>query len=258
MKEKQCEITLKFNKQNKGTIVTGENSKNNFGFESLRYSLNSIFYKILYSTLTFSSCGTADASGLRTKTDRGEWVDKKTILTMPLSHRYVQCMLAAAATGAHWPPHTTSRVHMTDADRQTRFVYAQNTVSWLQMTIFSFRKIAHRCIVWVTQSTHSTSREVKHCAITRNFSVSEDLEIFWFKIIKLHVGNQKTLYYATSNNLCFCTTWQNAETRKSHISLNWIVLLTQCTRALSSWKKKSSSVMCLIASNICWDSKISH
>jgi len=35
------------------------------------------------------------------------------------------------------------------------------------------------------------------------------------------VGNQKTLYYATSNNLCFCTTWQNGETRKSHFSLNW-------------------------------------
>ena len=72
------------------------------------------------------------------------------------------------------------------------------------------------------------------------------------------VGNQKTLYYATSNNLCFCTTWQNWETRKSHISLNWIVLHAQCTCALSSWKKKLSSVMCLIASNICWDSKISH
>jgi len=26
------------------------------------------------------------------------------------------------------------------------------------------------------------------------------------------------LYYTTSNNLCFCTTWQNAETRKSHVS----------------------------------------
>ena len=26
------------------------------------------------------------------------------------------------------------------------------------------------------------------------------------------VGNQKTLYYATSNNLCFCTTYQNGET----------------------------------------------
>ena len=32
---------------------------------------------------------------------------------------------------------------------------------------------------------------------------------------------------------------------------------TQCTCALSSWKKKLSSVMCFIASNICRDSKIS-
>ena len=46
---------------------------------------------------------------------------------------------------------------------------------------------------------------------------------------------------------------KNAKTRKSHISLNWIVLHTQCTCALSFWKKKRSSVMCLIASNICWD-----
>jgi len=30
------------------------------------------------------------------------------------------------------------------------------------------------------------------------------------------VGNQKTLYYATSNNLCYCITWQNWATRKSH------------------------------------------
>jgi len=25
-----------------------------------------------------------------------------------------------------------------------------------------------------------------------------------------------TLYYVTANNLCFCNTWQNGETRKSH------------------------------------------
>ena len=31
---------------------------------------------------------------------------------------------------------------------------------------------------------------------------------------------------ATSNNLCFCTTCQNEETRKSHFSLSWIVLYT--------------------------------
>ena len=26
------------------------------------------------------------------------------------------------------------------------------------------------------------------------------------------------LHYATSNNLCFCTTWQNGETHKFHFS----------------------------------------
>ena len=38
---------------------------------------------------------------------------------------------------------------------------------------------------------------------------------------------------------------------------SWTVLYAQCmcTNALSLWKKK---VTCLIASNICWDSKISH
>jgi len=61
------------------------------------------------------------------------------------------------------------------------------------------------------------------------------------------VDNQKTLYDATSNNLCFCTTWQNAWTRKSHISLSWIVLHTLHLCAIFL-KEKMSSVMCLIAS----------
>jgi len=91
-----------------------------------------------------------------------------------------------------------------------------------------------------------------------NFDAREWIWIFFGRNVTDKVGNQKTLYYATSNNLCFCTTWQNAETRKSHTSLNWIVLHTQCTCVLSSWKKKLSSAMCLIASNICWGSKISH
>jgi len=91
-----------------------------------------------------------------------------------------------------------------------------------------------------------------------NFDAHEWILVFFGRNVTNEVGNQKTLYYATSNNLCFCTTWQNAETRKSHISLNWIVLHTQRTCALSSWKKKLSSVMCLITSNICWGSKISH
>jgi len=42
---------------------------------------------------------------------------------------------------------------------------------------------------------------------------------FWFffgRNVTDKVGNQKTLYCATSINLCFCTTCQNGETQKSH------------------------------------------
>jgi len=104
---------------------------------------------------------------------------------------------------------------------------------------------------------HRVSKNVPSLACY-NFDAHEWISIFFGRNVTNKVGNQKVLYYATSNNLCCCTTWQNAETRKSHISLNWIVLHTQCTCGLSSWKKKLLSVMCLIASNICWGSKISH
>ena len=90
------------------------------------------------------------------------------------------------------------------------------------------------------------------------FDAREWILIFFGRNVTHKVGNQKTLNCATSNNLCFCTTCQNAETWKSQFLLNWIVLHTQCAYALSSWKNKLSSVMCLIASDICWNSKISH
>jgi len=91
-----------------------------------------------------------------------------------------------------------------------------------------------------------------------NFDAREWILIFFGRNVTDKVGNQKPLYYSTSSNLCFCTTCQNGETWKSHFSLHWTVLHKQCTCALPSWKKKLSSVMCFIASNICWDSKISH
>jgi len=37
-------------------------------------------------------------------------------------------------------------------------------------------------------------------------------------MLPIKLGIQKTLYCATSNNLCFCTTWQNGETQKAHFS----------------------------------------
>jgi len=94
-----------------------------------------------------------------------------------------------------------------------------------------------------------------------NFDTHEWILTFFGRNVTDKVGNQKTLYNATSNNLCFCITWQNRETWKSPFSLSWTVLDAHCTCAMSFWKlkeKKLSSVMCLIASNICWDSKISH
>jgi len=66
------------------------------------------------------------------------------------------------------------------------------------------------------------------------FVTHERILILFSRNVTDKVSNQKTLYYATSSNLCFCTTWQNGETRKSHFSLNWTVLHAQCTCALSS------------------------
>ena len=58
-----------------------------------------------------------------------------------------------------------------------------------------------------------------------------DFDVFFGRNVTDKVGNQKTLDYATSCNLCLCTNWQNGLTRKSHFHL-------QCTCAMSSWKKK--------------------
>jgi len=83
-----------------------------------------------------------------------------------------------------------------------------------------------------------------------NFDAHECILIFFGRNVTDKVGNQKTLYYATSNNLCFCTTWQNAETRKSHFTQ--LDCVTHAIHLCAVFlKEKMSSVMCLIASNIC-------
>jgi len=91
-----------------------------------------------------------------------------------------------------------------------------------------------------------------------NFDTHEWILIFFGRNVMDKVGNQKTLYYATSNNLCFCTTWQKWGNKK--ITFSTHLHCVACTVHLCAvfLKEKLSSVMCLIASNICWDSKISH
>jgi len=67
-----------------------------------------------------------------------------------------------------------------------------------------------------------------------------DFDIFRTNVTD-KVGNQKTLYYATSNNLCFCTTWQNTETRKSHISLDCV---THTMHLCAIFLKEKEIVIC--------------
>jgi len=52
-----------------------------------------------------------------------------------------------------------------------------------------------------------------------------------------------TLYYATANNLCFCNTWQNGETQKSHFRSN--AVLVESTAAVGLCCTHSAPVRCL-------------
>jgi len=56
-----------------------------------------------------------------------------------------------------------------------------------------------------------------------NFDTSEWILIFSGRNVADKVRNQTTLYYATSNNLCFCANCQSGETRKSHFHSNSIL-----------------------------------
>jgi len=84
-----------------------------------------------------------------------------------------------------------------------------------------------------------------------NFATHEWILIFFGRNVTDKVGNQKTLYYATSNNLCFCITWQNRKTRKSHFSLMDCVKRIMHLYTLFLKQKIVICDMCLIASNIC-------
>jgi len=72
---------------------------------------------------------------------------------------------------------------------------------------------------------------------------------FWYffgRNVTDKVSNHKMLYYATSNNLCYCTAWQNGETRKLHFHSN--AVLVHCLNSTS----------CLISSVFLTHDSYSH
>jgi len=92
-------------------------------------------------------------------------------------------------------------------------------------------------------SIYTVSQKTSHLwlAIT-----STHMNGFWYffgRNVTDKIGNQEMLYNATSNKLCFCTSWQNAETRKSHISLNWIVTQNAPVRYLP--ERKNCHLWCV-------------
>ena len=171
-------------------------------------------------------------------------------------------------------------------------------------------------------STHCVSKNVMHLWFAITLTHVNAFWYFFGRNVIDKVSNQKTLYYATSINVCFCTTVPGKTgkhenrifsfkycisalpefnqslldffslfslTTHTHAAVwlpescnqcvqlgavggivqekgsrerrsSWIVLHAEwmCTNALSSWKKKMLSVMCLTAYSICWGSNISH
>jgi len=65
---------------------------------------------------------------------------------------------------------------------------------------------------------YTVSQKTPHLwfAITMTYMIHEWILMLFGRNITNKVGTHETLYYATSSNLCFCTTWQNGDTWKSH------------------------------------------
>ena len=84
-----------------------------------------------------------------------------------------------------------------------------------------------------------------------NCDAHEWILIFLGRNVTDKVGNQKTLYHATSNNLCFCTNCQNG-VHENHIFHSIGLCYTHNAPVCClPERKKLLSMMCLIASNIC-------
>jgi len=82
----------------------------------------------------------------------------------------------------------------------------------------------------ILQCTPCLRKNVPHLGCY-NCETWERILIFFGRNVTDKVRNQKTYYYATSNNLHVCATWQNGETRKSHFNSN--AVLVDCLNSIS-------------------------
>ena len=90
--------------------------------------------------------------------------------------------------------------------------------------------ISKLIIYFVYAHIHRLSKKTSHLWLAINLTHANRFSFFGRNVTD-KVSNQKTLYYATSSNLCFCTTWQNGETRKLPFHSN--AVLVHCLNSTS-------------------------
>jgi len=98
--------------------------------------------------------------------------------------------------------------------RRHSFINTQAYVEWWQRNIIYQQ---------MSMNMHGISSPSSWLGLVHNITLSQKTSHLWFAITLTHmntfwyffgrnvtdkVSNQKMLYCATSNNVCFCTTWQ--------------------------------------------------
>jgi len=74
------------------------------------------------------------------------------------------------------------------------------------------------------------------------YQLCEQILIFFGRNVTNKLSNQKTVYFVTSNNLCFYTNLQNGEMRKLHFALKcWISALPEF-EPVAAWFLQSYSL----------------
>jgi len=118
-----------------------------------------------------------------------------------------------------------------------KFLWGQNV--WAKCVWSDIRSVIMMDVVCYI---HCVSKNAPHL-VYYNFDIHEDILIFLENVTD-KVSNQKTLYCATPNNLCFCTIWKTGKHE------NRIFSLKCCIRALPEFTSSLLDFLSLFDSRL--------
>ena len=105
--------------------------------------------------------------------------------------------------------------HPMYSDGEEKFHYILHC-SCIYRVVQKVNHIFFTPMLLVTLNIHRVSKNVPPLACY-NFDAHEWILIFFGRNVTDKVSNQKTLYYATSYNVCFCTSWQKTRKHENYI-----------------------------------------